>query len=325
MELDSKGSATYEMNSNVVNNVNANMSDVIVKMVDEMKVTIATAIRKIAVENPAIPPPPTAEEAREAFIEMLLKELFGEASVSVPMTPEPVAVKAPEKVPEKPKKPRAPRAKKEKAPEAVPEVDSVAESEPDAVPEPVAEVKEAPKKEPKAKKPAAKKEKPVAEPAAPAAPAEPKTVNIDKLTPTHTKKIKAIADEIKVAVPDKKLVLAYLNGLTSEVYNSKKMDEHLRTFLTPAPAPIPAEMVTLPASPKEDEDVPEDYDDVGNLPAPVPNMAPAEEGESIECIEVVFKGKVYYVDPTTKKVYNDTDAYVGDVGVNLFKGMVLPA
>jgi hypothetical protein len=313
------------MNSNyVVNNMMGNVSDVIVKMVDEMKVTIATAIRKIAVENPAIPPPPTAEEAREAFIEMLLKELFGEASVSVPTTPAPVAVK----VPEKPKKPRAPRAKKEKAPEAVPEVDSVAEPEAEPVPEPVAEVKEAPKKEPKAKKPAAKKEKPVAEPAAPAAPAEPKTVNIDKLTPTHTKKIKAIADEIKVAVPDKKLVLAYLNGLTSEVYNSKKMDEHLRTFLTPAPpapAPIPAEMVTLPASPKEDEDVPEDYDDVGNLPAPVPNMAPAEEGESIECIEVVFKGKVYYVDPTTKKVYNDTDAYVGDVGVNLFKGMVLPA
>jgi hypothetical protein len=321
------------MNSNyVVNNVNANMSNVIVKMVDEMKVTIATAIRKIAVENPAIPPPPTAEEAREAFIEMLLKELFGEASVSVPMTPAPVAVKAPEKVPEKPKKPRAPRAKKEKVAEAVPEVDSVAEPEavPEAVPEPVAEVKEAPKKEPKAKKPAAKKEKPVAEPAAPAAPAEPKTVNIDKLTPTHTKKIKAIADEIKVAVPDKKLVLAYLNGLTSEVYNSKKMDEHLRTFLTPAPpapAAIPAEMVTLPASPKEDEDVPEDYDDVGNLPAPVPNTAPAEEGEivAIDAIEVVFKGKVYYVDPTTKKVYNDTDAYVGDVGVNLFKGMVLPA
>jgi hypothetical protein len=318
---DSSCDATYEMNSNVVNNMMGNVSDVIVKMVDEMKVTIATAIRKIAVENPAIPPPPTAEEAREAFIEMLLKELFGEASVSVPMTP--VAVKAPEKVPEKPKKPRAPRAKKEKAPEAVPEVDSVAESVPDAVAEPVAEVKEAPKKEPKAKKPAAKKEKPAA-PAAPAAPAEPKTVNIDKLTPTHTKKIKAIADEIKVAVPDKKLVLAYLNGLTSEVYNSKKMDEHLRTFLTP-PAAIPAEMLTLPASPKEDEDVPEDYDDVGNLPAPVPNMAPAEEGESIECIEVVFKGKVYYVDPTTKKVYNDTDAYVGDVGVNLFKGMVLPA
>jgi hypothetical protein len=29
-----------------------------------MKVTLATAIRKIAVENPAVPPPPTAEEAR---------------------------------------------------------------------------------------------------------------------------------------------------------------------------------------------------------------------------------------------------------------------
>jgi len=274
-----------------------------VKMVDEMKVTIATAIRKIAVENPAIPPPPTAEEAREAFIEMLLKELFGEASVSVPMTPAPVAVK----VPEKPKKPRAPRAKKEKVAEAVPEVDSVADSEPDPVPEPVAEVKEVPKKEPKAKKPAAKKVKPVAEPVAeaPAAPPVPKTINLDKLTPTHTKKIKAIAEELKVAVPDKKDVLAYLNGMTSEIYNAKKMDDHLRSFLTPAapaaPAPppisIPAEMRTLPASPKAE----------------------------IECTEVVFKGKVYYVDETTKKVYDDTDAYVGDVGVNLFKEMVLPA
>jgi hypothetical protein len=292
------------MNSNyVVNNVMGNMSDVIVKMVDEMKVTIATAIRKIAVENPAIPPPPTAEEAREAFIEMLLKELFGEASVSVPMTPAPVAVK----VPEKPKKPRAPRAKKEKVAEAVPEVDSVADSEPDPVPEPVAEVKEVPKKEPKAKKPAAKKVKPVAEPVAeaPAAPPVPKTINLDKLTPTHTKKIKAIAEELKVAVPDKKDVLAYLNGMTSEIYNAKKMDDHLRSFLTPAapaaPAPppisIPAEMRTLPASPKAE----------------------------IECTEVVFKGKVYYVDETTKKVYDDTDAYVGDVGVNLFKEMVLPA
>lgn len=296
MELDSKGSATYEMNSNVVNNVNANMSDVIVKMVDEMKVTIAAAIRKIAVENPAIPPPPTAEEAREAFIEMLLKELFGEASVSVPMTPAPVKAKKP-------------RAKKEKVPEVVPEVDSVAEPVPVPEPEPVAEpVAEVPKEEPKAKKPRAKKEKaaPAVVEAPAAAPAAPKTDNIDKLTPTQTKKIKAIAEELKVTVPDKKDVLGYLNGLTAEVYNSKKMDDHLRTFLTP-PAPVPAEVRTLPASPKEDE--------------------AAEEGEivdAIECTEVVFNGKVYYVDPLTKKVYDDTDAYVGDVGLNKFKGMVVP-
>jgi hypothetical protein len=267
------------MNSNVVNNVNANMSDVIVKMVDEMKVTIATAIRKIAVENPAIPPPPTAEEAREAFIEMLLKELFGEASVSVPMTPAPV---------------KKSRAKKEKAaavPEAVPE----------AVAEPAAEVEEPPKEAPKVKKPRVKKEKAEVVPEAGAAPEVPKTDNIDKLTPTQTKKIKAIAEEIKVAVPDKKDVLAYLNGMTSEVYNSKKMDDHLRTFLTPMAAPppisIPAELRTLPASPKE----------------------------AVDCTEVFFKGKVYYVDEKTNKVYDDTDAYVGDVGLNQFKNMVIPA
>lgn len=298
-------------NNNSVNNVNMS-SNVIVKCVEEMKVAIATAIRKIAVANPAVGEVGELEDAREKFISMLMAELFGDASVPV-------------SAPVKEKKTKA-KAKKAVA-EPVVEADSVGEpaeavAEPVAVPEAVevkpkksrgkkkeavveevttesvtiAEVVTEVKDEPKAKKPKAKKEKE-------AVVEVPKVENIDKLTPTQTKKMKAIADELKVAVPDKKDVLAYLNGLTSEVYNSKKMDDHLRSFLGGAPPPpitIPAELRTLPASPV------------------------AELGGT-ECTEVVFKGKVYYVDEATKKVYNDSDAYVGDVGINEFKDMVIPA
>jgi hypothetical protein len=53
----------------------------------------------------------------------------------------------------------------------------------------------------------------------------------------------------------------------------------------------------------------------------------AEEEEGMDAIELEFKGKTYYIDPESKKVYEksgDDYEHLGYVGSGPFKGMVLP-
>ena len=76
--------------------------------------------------------------------------------------------------------------------------------------------------------------------------------------------LKAIAEELKVDSRDKEF-LAYANTLTAEEWGAQSLDDHIRAFLQPAPAPLAA--------------------------------PPAE------FLEVEFKGKEYLVDPETKFVY----------------------
>lgn len=118
-------------------------------------------------------------------------------------------------------------------------------------------------------------------------------VNVEKLTPTHKKHLKAIAEELKVDSRDKEF-LAYANGLTAEQWSAKPLDDHIRDFLTPAPGPL--------------------------SPAPA------------SFLEVEFKGKEYLVDPESKFVYpvvaddqtiRERDR-IGIVGVNDFADMEIP-
>ncbi len=120
-------------------------------------------------------------------------------------------------------------------------------------------------------------------------------VNIEKLNPTQTKKLKAASEEAKVE-PDKKAFLAYLNGLTSEEFDDKKFEDHIKDFLAPKPA------------------VEEEEEEKPKLAA-------------IPCIETEFEGETYFVDPKTKKVYKnegEVDVYVGDVGLAKFADMEVP-
>jgi hypothetical protein len=265
---------------------------------------ITAAIIKVAATDPAMDREngPSADEARDAFTEALLKELgLGSVAVHAP-------VSEPEKKKAAPKK-RA--AKKE-------EEDVVV-----ALTAAVAELSVEPKPK-KAKTAAKKKEEPMAEPVAapvavpasnagagapPVAEAAPKKkpgpkpkavktegpVNLEKLTPTHKKHIKAIAEELKVETRDKEF-LAFANGMSAEEWSGKALDDHIRVFLTPSPPPL----------------------------APPPT----------EFTVVEFKGKEYLVDPKTMFVYATSDEdesvvrerdHIGVVGILEFTHMKIPA
>jgi hypothetical protein len=234
----------------------------------------------------------TREEARENFTAALLFELglgpkpsAAHAAAAVP-TEEVKARKAPKKkaaavdalaeqlgqlaITEaksedtlKADEPKAKKAKKTKAVE-VPEVVPAANA--GAAPE-------APKKKP-GPKPKAKAEG---------------GGNIEKLTPTHKKHLKAVAAELKVE-PKEKEFLAYANEMTAEEWGAKSLDDHLRLFLQPEGAPA---------------------------------LAPPPK----EFLEVEFNGKDYLVDPETKFIYTATDGaikartHVGVVGMLEFAEM----
>lgn len=236
----------------------------------------------------------TADEARDNFTAALLFELG--------LGPKPVAAHAPvteTKEEEKPKKKRA-------APKKAQEV-AVA----DAAVAILEEIKEAPKEvealteamktltveeQPKKKAKKTKEEPHFGAGAGVPAPEEatkkkpgpkPKaktegTGNLEKLTPTHKKHLKAIAEEMRVD-PREKEFLAHANAMTAEEWGAKSLDDHIRLFLAPEP---PA----LGAPPKS-------------------------------FIHVEFpkgSGDDYLVDPTTKFVYEYTEGpvrkHVGIVG-----------
>ena len=251
---------------------------------------ITAAITKVAQTNPALDREdgPSADEARIAFTEALLIELG--------LGPNPVAVHAPVSEPETKKAaPKKRAAKKEEDADVV------------ALTAAVAELAVEPKQK-KAKKtaepvvapvvvagsnagagvPPTEKKKPGPKPKAVKADGP---ANIDKMTPTHKKHLKAIAEELKVESRDKEF-LAYANGMSAEEWSGKALDDHIRVFLTPVPPPL-AEPPT-------------------------------------EFLVVEFKGKEYLVDPESKFVYADFNDetltirerdHVGVVGILEFAQM----
>jgi len=249
----------------------------------------------------------TSEEARRDFIKALIAELFPECpdcmipgDVQSPAAE--VVVEVPviaEAAPVKEKKKRAPKKKEEAAEVVAPVEEAVV-----VVVSEEAPVKEKKKRAPKKKADAPAEEvavveaAPVEAPAAapekkkrgPKAKAEGAAVNHPKkLNKTEENKVKKIATELKVEAKDDD-VLAYLNGLSAEEYAAKAFDEHVRTFLTPAETVV-------------------------------------EEKVAKRGLLVEFKGKDYWVDPETKKVYatnGPVDEHIGDVGMMEYEEMEIP-
>jgi hypothetical protein len=136
-------------------------------------------------------------------------------------------------------------------------------------------------------------------PTQPERPVQPDTIevpvapppNLPKLTPTLEKKLKQVAEDVK-AVANPNAFLAYVNTLTSAEFSARTPQEHMRIFLPPPP-------------PDPEEEINE------NCEGPVD-----------------FKGKVYYVGLTSKRVYEETEDGVhefrGWFGVAEFKEMVMP-
>jgi hypothetical protein len=214
--------------------------------------------------------------------------------VTVPTVPAPEAAPAP--------KEKKPRKKKEASPPP-----AAVEETPAAAPAPAPKEKKPRKKaEPKPAPEAAPAPAPATPPTAPApteAPAAPKKekkvkspkpegVNLDKLTPTQVKKLKAVADELKVEL-DKKAFLAHLNAMSPAVFGATTLESHYRHFLQPAE--------TAPAAPQQEKEM--------------------------DAVEVEFEGKTYYVDESDMRVYEQKgEVYepVGYVGMAAFKEMVVP-
>lgn len=155
---------------------------------------------------------------------------------------------------------------------------------------PVARKKPGPK--PKEDEPEPEKKKPGPKPK----PKPEGPMNIDKLTPTQTKKLKTAAENSKIDF-DKNAILAYLNQLSKEDFDAKKLEQHAETYY--------AGLAEASAQ-KEDEKREKDM------------------------IEIEFQGKTYVVDEATKRVYtqefdvdgNPTVAVpVGYVGMAAFEEM----
>ena len=288
-----------------------------------MKTLIVNAVLKIAGENPALDREgePTAEEARNDFIQRLIAELFPECpSVDLPSTTvDQLTASLSEltiSVPAEEKKKRGPMSEEAKAAmKAKREATKAAKSGVAAAPAPpTPEVAPAPPapgapKKPK-KKASAEPVEPVPAPAvlAPELPASPKKkaapkkkapapageVNLAKIDPTWRKHLKAAdKDRAKELEPE---LLTYLNGLSKDAFNAKKAEEHVQDFVTTW-------------------------------------RTAAVQAQETELTVVDFEGKEYLVNPETKRVYA-FDGYdaddaplnvtpVGYVGMAAYKEMTL--
>ncbi len=211
----------------------------------------------------------TSDEARADFSAALIAELFPET----PEMPIVVAVPTVSETTTEPKK----EEKKKPGPKAKAKPKKDAEAEAEEKPK---EDAEAPKKEEK-KKPGPK---PKPKPEGP--------VNLEKLNPTQTKKLKA-ASEAAHKETDKKEFLEHLNAMTPESYAARNFEEHVQFFLNPAPPPAE----------------PDGY-------------------ANCEMIEMEFEGETILIDVESKKVYREegpVTVHIGDVGVAKFATLEIPA
>jgi len=302
-----------------------------------IKQLIVNAIMKVSESNPAFDREdgPTAEEARDNFIKLLLAELFPE-DPSVPAAPVVVAEASPGRKKRAPMTEEAKAAMKAKRDATLAAKKSGVESpdskKPEVVESPESKKPESPETSPGRKKRApmteeakaamkAKREATLAakksvSPPEPAAvettgsnaaaggvpapvkarkPKAPEDANLAKIDPTWRKHLKH-ADKDHAKELEPQL-LAYLNGLSKDEFNAKKAEEHVAEFLA--------------------------------------SRKPADDGKvDAELVVVEFNGKEYYVNPETKRVYEgegtcDEDGQwtnykpVGYVGMAAFADMTV--
>jgi hypothetical protein len=149
---------------------------------------------------------------------------------------------------------------------------------------------------------------PVPAPVAPPAP-KPKPVGF-AFTPTLTKKFAEIEKEFKLNPGDRKAEFTeYVNQMAPKEYAAKTPQEHMREFLKPKPQ-APSNAAAACAS----------------IVAPPPKPAMVEINEN--CVQVLYKGREYWVGEDSKRVYltsaEGVDEFVGMLGLAEFDGMEMP-
>jgi hypothetical protein len=285
-----------------------------------LKQSIVAAIIKVSIANPALDTEngPTFNEARNDFIRLLIAELFPEnSSVEIPMAPKetdagsvtsekkkrgPMSEEA--KAAMKAKREATIAAKKvaEPAPE-VKEVETDAESATTTEKKKRGPMSEEAKAAMKAKREATIAAKKAGEPAPEV---KEKVKKVKEVKPVDSEANLAKIDAtwrkyLKKAAGEKATkemegqLLTFLNAMDKDAFNGSKAEEHIKAFLEP----------------KDDGKV------------------------ETEMVIVEFKGKDYYVNPETKRVYEGEGEYdaeseewtnykgVGYVGMAAFAEMEL--
>lgn len=210
----------------------------------------------------------------EAFIEDLFAVLFPSQQPQPQTEVQHVTVPTVAAAPEKPKRGRKPKTVEGAGTEEQPQ--------PEAAPEKPKRGRK-PKTTPPSTPPAAPEQT-----EAPPAPKKEQAKNIDKLTATNKKHIKKWAEEVGVAEPDTKALLAHVNAMSAEEFNALTFEQHVKSFLKPAEQP--------------------------------------QEEKELELLEVQFQGKTYYVNEEDNRVYEEKDGEhvgVGYVGMAAFADMKL--
>lgn len=165
---------------------------------------------------------------------------------------------------------------------------------PEPVSEPEPEPEPVPAPAPAPEEPKVKEVKPKAA----KEPKEPKAKfvgNLEKLTPTQDKLLKKTAADgnVHFEIDTKAKFIAFVNAMDNKDFNAKKLEEHMKAFFAPK----------------------------------------AVEEKEADCVEVPFKGKMYWVDVNNGDVYeteeqedgsDGVDKKVGKLGLLYFADMKMP-
>jgi hypothetical protein len=334
-------------------------------MSSALKQVLINAIVKVAGQNPArdIPGEPTAEQARDSFIQLLIAELFPE-NPSVPVikargkpgpkprldengnpirkakspktvSPDSLATSSP-----KERKPRAPmsdeakaamaakrkatlEAKKASEPTKTPEKEVKSPKTPKAPKKAKKAEEESPKKTPKKEAEKPKKEKAKKEKAEESPKKTPKKEKAKKEAKAESPKKEAKAEKEKKPKSPKKVEATATVNLDKFLPTQKKKVKEIVGEAVDV-KDVLSYLNGLSNAAFNDKPL---LDHVRDYAA---SLKPAEEEtqtEEVELVEQEFDGETYYVNPETKRVYtmdeNDNPTPVGYVGMAKFEAMEL--
>lgn len=119
-------------------------------------------------------------------------------------------------------------------------------------------------------------------------------VNLAKMNATQKKHLKKVATELKIEMTDEKEAgfLVFVNALSKEEFDGKKIDVHMNAYLAPVVAAPPAPAV-------------------------------AEDAQE-ECVDVEFRGTMYIVAVGSGRVYDSSEKHIGMCGLGMFKDLAIP-
>lgn len=133
----------------------------------------------------------------------------------------------------------------------------------------------------------------------------PAAFNIEKLNRQQVQKLEELAEEASDSTEEKtlhKMFVTRMNGLPVEAFKDKSLIDHMRDFLGLS-EPMPS-----------------------NAAAAAPPVIPPEDDEE-DLAEISWHLRTYDVGVKTHRVYemrNGVHVFVGMLGMNEFKGMVMP-